>query len=169
MVVGRDGDPDARGTRMTDSSPISVLLVDDDPDCRLLVRDAIADSGIRATAYEVGDAEAAMRFLQRRGEFAAAPRPALIYMDVEMPGIDGIELVRRVRADVDLRDIPIVMMTGVSDDDRLRAAAAAGANSYTIKPADAEQFLRTVAESAHYWLTVHQFPGHHLPADACRR
>ncbi len=154
---------------MTATAPISVLLVDDDPDCRLLVRDAIAGSGVRATAYEVGDAETALRFLSQRGEFADAPRPALIYMDVEMPGIDGIELVRRIRADASLRDIPIVMMTGVNDDDRLRAAAVAGANSYTIKPADAEQFLKTVADSAHYWLTVHQFPGHQLPANACRR
>ena len=153
----------------TPDSPIAVLLVDDDPDCRLLVRDAIADSGVPATAYEAGDAQAALRFLQRRGEFADAPRPALIYLDVEMPGMDGIELLRRIRADATLRDVPVVMMTGVSDDDRLRAAAAAGANSYTIKPADADRFLRTVADSAHYWLAVHQYPGHHLPAAACRR
>ncbi len=154
---------------MTATPPITVLLVDDDPDCRMLVRDAIADSGVHATAYEVGDAEAALRFLQQRGEFAKAPRPALIYMDLEMPGINGIELVRRIRADAALRDIPVVMMTGVSDDAMLRAAAAAGANSYTIKPADADLFLRTVAASAHYWLAVHQFPGHQLPASACRR
>ena len=154
---------------MTATPPIVVLLVDDDPDCRMLVRDAIADSGVGATAHEVGDAEAAMRFLKRRGEFADAPRPALIYLDVEMPGVDGIELLRRIRADAALRDIPVVMMTGVSDDAHLRAAAAAGANSYTIKPADADLFLRTVADSAHYWLAIHQYPGHQPPASACRR
>ena len=146
-----------------------VLLVDDDADCRMLVRDALEASDPQTEVYEAASAEAGLRFLRRQGEHAAAPRPALIYLDVEMPGIDGIDLLRLIRADPALADIPVVMMTGVSDDDRLRAAAAAGANSYTIKPADAQQFLRTVADSTHYWLRVHQYPHRHLPAAACRR
>ena len=87
-----------------------------------------------------------------------------------MPGgIDGLGLLRLIRADATLADVPVVMLTGVSDDDHLRAAAAAGANSYAIKPADAGRFLRMVADAAHYWLHVHQYPGRHLPAAACRR
>jgi CheY-like chemotaxis protein len=150
-------------------APITVLLIDDDPDCRMLVRDAMGLSRVNSVVYEAADAEAGLRFLRRQGEHANAPRPGLIYLDVEMPGIDGIALLREIRADPTLADIPVVMMTGVSDDERLKAAAAAGANSYTIKPADAEQFLRTVAESTHYWLSVHQYPDRHLPASACRR
>ena len=151
------------------TEPITVLLVDDDPDCRMLVRDALAEGRVPTRVFEVPDAEAGLRFLLRQGEFADAPRPGLMYVDVEMPGIDGIEMVRRIRADAALRDIPVVMMTGVSDDGHLRAAADAGANSYTIKPADGGRFLRAVADTAHYWLHVHQYPGRHLPAAACRR
>jgi CheY-like chemotaxis protein len=86
-----------------------------------------------------------------------------------MPEMNGQEVLKAIKANPDLRDIPVVMMTGVSDEEQLRLAAANGANSYTIKPANAEQFLRTVLASTTYWLTIHQYPERHLPAEACRR
>jgi AmiR/NasT family two-component response regulator len=61
------------------------------------------------------------------------------------------------------------MITGLSDESQMRKAAEAGANSYTIKPARAEQFFKTVLASTNYWLTIHQYPGHHLPPEQCRR
>jgi len=149
--------------------PIVILLVDDDPDCRLLVRDAILASRVRNEIFEASNADEALRFLNHQPPFADAPRPGLIYLDVEMPGIDGIELLRKIKTDPNLRDISVVMMTGVSDERQMRAAAEAGANSYTIKPANAEQFLRTVADCTNYWLTIHQYPQRHLPSEACRR
>ena len=152
-----------------DAEPITILLVDDDPDCRMLVRDAIADSKVRNKVFEVSNAEEGLAFLKREAHYADAPRPGLIYLDIEMPGINGIELLKKIKADPELRHITVVMMTGVSDEEQLRSAAAAGANSYTIKPANAEQFLRTVVASANYWLSIHQYPDHHLPREACRR
>jgi two-component system response regulator len=149
--------------------PITILLIDDDPDCRMLVKDAIADSKVKNAVYEVSNAEEGLQFLKREAEFANAPRPGLIYLDIEMPGINGIELLKKIKEDPDLRHITVVMMTGVSDEEQLRKAAAAGANSYTIKPANAEQFLKTVIDSANYWLTIHQYPDHHLPREQCRR
>jgi CheY-like chemotaxis protein len=150
-------------------APVSILLIDDDPDCRMLVRDAIADSHVRNAVHEVSSADEGMRFLRREGEYANAPRPGLIYLDVEMPGTNGIELLRQIKSDPTLKNITVVMMTGVSDEGHMLAAAAHGANSYTIKPANAEQFLRTVIDSTNYWLTIHQYPDHHLPASQCRR
>ena len=155
--------------RAPGGEPIAILLVDDDPDCRLLIRDAIADSRVSNVIFEVSDGAEALRFLQREGPFANAPRPGLIYMDIEMPGMDGQATLRWIRANEQFRDIPVVMMTGVCDDEQMRAAAANGANSYTIKPANAEQFLRTVLASTNYWLTVHQYPGRHVGPEACRR
>jgi CheY-like chemotaxis protein len=149
--------------------PITILLVDDDADCRLLVRDAISDSQMRNTVYEACNAEEAWQFLNRRPPYASVPRPGLIYLDVEMPGMGGQALLSKIKSDPALRDITVVMMTGVSDPTQLRAAAAAGANSYTIKPANAEQFLKTVIDSTNYWLSIHQYPDHHLPSEACRR
>jgi len=149
--------------------PITILLIDDDPDCRMLLKDAIADSKVRNSVFEASNAEEGLAFLKRRAQSADAPLPGLIYLDIEMPGIDGIELLKRIKEDPDLRHITVVMMTGVSDEEQLRKAAAAGANSYTIKPANAEQFLKTVLDSANYWLTIHQYPEHHLPPEQCRR
>jgi CheY-like chemotaxis protein len=151
------------------NEPISILLVDDDADCRMLIRDAIAECKVGNTVYEVANGQEALDFLHRRGPFADKPRPGLVYLDIEMPGMDGQETLRRIRATPELREVPVVMMTGVADEQQMKLAAFNGANSYTIKPANAEQFLRTVLASTNYWLTIHQSPQHHLPADQCRR
>lgn len=151
------------------SLPITILLVDDDPDCRMLIRDAISECKVSNSIHEAANGREALDFLHRRGDHADAPRPGLIYLDIEMPEMDGQQVLRAIKADPELRDIPVVMMTGVSDETHMKQAAASGANSYTIKPANAEQFLRTVLASTNYWLTIHQYPEHHLPADACRR
>ena len=149
--------------------PIAILLVDDDPDCRMLIRDAIDESKVSNRIYEVSDGREALQFLRRQGPYADAPRPGLVYLDIEMPALNGVETLKQIRASDEFRDIPVVMMTGVSDERQMLEAAAAGANSYTIKPANAEQFLRTVLASTNYWLTIHQYPHHHLPAEQCRR
>jgi CheY-like chemotaxis protein len=151
------------------SEPISILLVDDDADCRLLIRDAIADCKVSNKVYEASNGAEALDYLYQRGNYRGVARPGLVYLDIEMPGMDGQETLRQIRANPEFREIPVVMMTGVSDERQMKLAAANGANSYTIKPASAEQFLRTVLASTTYWLSIHQTPQHHLPPDACRR
>jgi CheY-like chemotaxis protein len=151
------------------NEPITILLVDDDPDCRMLVRDAISESKVSNHVVEASNGLEALEILHQRGQWASIPRPGLIYLDIEMPGMDGQETLKAIRSEPELRDIPVVMMTGVADEEQMRLAAANGANSYTIKPANAEQFLRTVLASTNYWLTIHQYPTHHLPPEAARR
>jgi CheY-like chemotaxis protein len=155
--------------KQSDGAPITILLVDDDADCRMLLHDAIAECKVSNAVFEVANGVEALNFLRREGAFAEAPRPGLIYLDIEMPGMNGQEALREIKNDPALRDIPVVMMTGVSDEEQMQTAMTSGANSYTIKPASAEQFLRTVLASTNYWLTIHQYPEHHLPAEACRR
>jgi CheY-like chemotaxis protein len=149
--------------------PITILIVDDDEDCRTLIRDAVSECKVCNQVHEVCNGQEALDFLYRRGCYADAPRPGLIYLDIEMPGLDGQAVLKEIKGNPALRDIPVVMMTGVADEKQMAQAAKNGANSYTLKPANAEQFLRTVLASTTYWLTIHQYPTHHLPAVACRR
>jgi chemotaxis family two-component system response regulator Rcp1 len=143
---------------------INILLIDDDADCRLLIRDAITESKVSNAVFEVANGKEAMDFLLQQGEWSNAPRPGLIYLDIEMPGMSGLDVLRAIKANSNLRDIPVVMMTGVTDEAQMRQAAEAGANSYTIKPASADHFLKTVVMSTKYWLTIHQYPDHHIPS-----
>lgn len=152
-----------------DQQPITILLVDDDADCRFLIRDAISECKVSNEVHEVSNGQEALEFLHQRGKYAGAPRPGLIYLDIEMPGMDGLETLRQIKSNPALSDIPIVMMTGLCGEEQMQIAAKLGANSYTLKPANAEQFLSTVLASTNYWLMVHQYPQHHLPKEMCRR
>ena len=165
--AGAQANPELTITSM--DRPITILIVDDDPDCRLLIRDAIAECKVSNDVHEVATGAEALEFLNRRGRYAHAPRPGLVYLDIEMPGIDGLETLRKIRHNPELREIPVVMMTGVCGEDEMRQAAELGANSYTVKPANAEQFLRTVLASTTYWLTIHQQPDRHIDPKLARR
>ena len=140
------------------AQPVTILLVDDDEDCRQLIRDAIEQGKLDNPVYEVSSGEEALAFLHRQGSYVDAPRPGLIYLDIEMPGINGQETLKAIRQDPRFADIAIVMMTGVTDDEQKRLAMASGANSYTNKPTDAMTFMQTVVQSTNYWLRIHQFP-----------
>ena len=152
-----------------DDQPITILLVDDDPDCRMLIRDAISECNVRNEVEEAPNGAEALAFLRREGKHAHAARPGLIFLDIEMPALNGLDTLRQIKADPKLADIPVVMMTGVCGEEQMKLAAQLGANSYTLKPASAEQFLQTVMASTSYWLTIHQYPQHHLSAEFCRR
>ena len=133
-----------------------ILLVDDDGDYRALVGDALSAAGIACELHEAADGREALDFLHRRGRHADAPRPNLIYLDLEMPEVSGQQVLQNVKADPQLRDIPIVMMTGVTDDEHIAQAIRSGANSYIVKPTDPQMFVRFITRATNYWLCVHQ-------------
>ncbi len=137
---------------------ISILLVDDDEDCRLLVRDAIQSAHIKNEIYETSNGEEALNFVRRLPPYTDAPRPGLIYLDIDMPGISGIEVLKELKQDPATRDIPIVMMTALDDDNEKLETAQAGANSYCVKPSDPFAFIETVIKATDYWLTIHKSP-----------
>src|SRR3954469_24031316 len=85
--------------------PITILLVDDDEDCRTLIRDAISECKVGNEVHECRNGREALEFLRKQGAFADAPRPGLIYLDIEMPGLDGQSVLREIKGDPELHDI----------------------------------------------------------------
>lgn len=133
----------------------TILLVDDDEDCRLIIRDTIESSNFRSGVFEVSSGEEALAFTHRQSPFENAPIPDLIYLDIEMTGLNGIEVLKKLREDIRTKKIPIVMMTGMDDDQNKTLATQYGANSYCLKPSDPAQFHRTILQATDYWLNVH--------------
>jgi CheY-like chemotaxis protein len=145
----------SRNTSPASAEAMRVLIVDDDPDCRELVREIISEISLVDSVIEACDGESALEVLKLMFERGGS-RPVLIMLDLEMPKLNGLEALRRMREDPRLRSVPIVMMTGVDDPAAMRIAAEYGANSYTVKPSDASAFIEKVRASTTYWLEVHE-------------
>jgi len=135
-----------------------ILLVDDDPDCRLIIRDTIENVGFAEQIFEVSSGEEALAFARREPPFENAPRAGLIYLDIEMPGLSGVEVLRILKSDEKTRDIPVVMMTAIDEEKEKRDSALYGANSYCVKPSNHNKLIETVIKATDYWLTIHQSP-----------
>ena len=118
----------------------TILLVDDDVDSRLLAHDAICHVRPGSDVREVRSAAEAMEFLRRRGRYASAPRPDLICLDVEMPGMSGQEVLKAMKSDPDLMCIPVVMLTAVNDENQKQEALRNGAVDYMVKPLNQDAF-----------------------------
>lgn len=142
---------------ITERTATIILLVDDDPDVRMLTRDAIAQSGLVNEVREAAGGREATEYLTRCAGGDAA-RPDLIYLDIDMPGMSGQDVLKWIRSREELDDVPVVMMTGLDDEAQKLQAARNGANSYTLKPTNPAEFLRTVHEATDYWTLIHQLP-----------
>ena len=143
----------------TRDDPIEILLVEDNPgDCRL-TQEALKDSKIRNRIHVVGDGAAAMAFLRRNGSFADASRPDLILLDWSLPIMSGAEVLKEVKADPDLRRIPVVVLTSSDAERDILKAYDLNVNCYIHKPIDLDQFMMVVKAIENLWLSVVKLPG----------
>ena len=138
--------------------PITILLVDDDPDWRTLVREAIAHGFPSARTWEVPGGCDALDFLRCRGKYTTAPTPDIVYTDLEMPDMTGQELLKAVRSNPDLENIPVVLLTGVDDEARRREALFNGASGYILKSNHYKELRVTIAQTTQRILGVRAVP-----------
>ena len=138
--------------------PVEILLVEDNPgDVRLTI-EALRDAKVRNHLSVAEDGEAAMAFLYREGEYASAPRPDLIRLDLNLPKKDGREVLAEIKADPHLKTIPVVILTTSKADQDVVRSYELNANCYVTKPVDLDQFITVVQSIENFWLTIVTLP-----------
>ena len=137
---------------------VEILLVEDNPGDVLLTKRAFAKSKIVNALHVVSDGAEALDFLARKGRFADAVRPDLILLDINLPKVDGHEFLNRVKADEELRGIPVVMLTSSEREADVSKAYAAHANSYISKPPSLEELIVAMRGLEDYWFQLVRLP-----------
>ena len=135
-----------------------VLLVEDNPGDTRLTREAIRDCDVPLNLNVVRDGFEAMAFLRRQGRYAGVARPALILLDLNLPGKDGREVLAEIKHDPELRRIPVVVLTTSQSEDDIGLAYGLHANCYIRKPADTNQLSGIVKGIEDFWLTKVRLP-----------
>jgi CheY-like chemotaxis protein len=138
---------------------IQILLVEDDPGDVLITREAFAENKVRNHLSVVSDGEAAMAYLRREGEFASAPRPDLILLDLNLPRKAGHEVLAEVKSDTELQRIPVVILTTSDAEEDILRSYNLHANAYVTKPVDFDRFLDVVRQIDEFFVTVVKLPG----------
>jgi CheY-like chemotaxis protein len=141
--------------------PTLILLAEDDPDDRVLLRDALTEGRLSNDLRCVEDGEELMDYLRHRGRYTrrdAAPRPGIILLDLNMPRKDGREALKEIKADPDLRRIPVVVLTTSRAEEDVFHSYDLGANSFVTKPVTFQSLVDVMKTLGRYWLEVVELP-----------
>jgi CheY-like chemotaxis protein len=146
---------------MSSSAP-EILLVEDNQDDLELTLDALSEHHLASRIQVARDGVEALDFIFRRGDFSDRSLddiPKVVLLDLKLPRVNGLEVLRQMKADPSTRRIPVVMLTSSREERDLIESYNLGVNSYIVKPVDFEQFNRTVGELGVYWVSRNQIPG----------
>jgi CheY-like chemotaxis protein len=137
-----------------ESQVVDVLLVEDDPGDILMTREAFGHYKLRNALHVVNDGEQALQFLRRTGDYADAPRPGLILLDLNLPRRDGLEVLAELKSDPVLKVIPVVILTTSQAEQDILRSYALHANAYVSKPVDFERFMDVIRQIDNFFVTV---------------
>jgi CheY-like chemotaxis protein len=143
---------------MTEARPIEILLVEDNPGDVRLMMETFREGKIHNRLSTVEDGVEALAFLRREGEYAAAPRPDLILLDLSLPRKSGQEVLAEIKQDPNLKRIPAVVITSSAAEKDILQAYDNYVNCYLTKPVDLEQFMGVVRSVERFWLSVVKLP-----------
>ncbi len=141
-----------------DSRPVHILLVEDNPADARLTQEAIRDTQYRYQLHLAEDGEEAMEFLRQEGDFTDVPRPDLILLDLNLPGMDGREVLAEIKSDEDLGSIPVIVLTTSTAQQDLLYSYGLRANSYVNKPIDRDRFNDMIKSVMEYWINISTLP-----------
>lgn len=137
---------------------IDILLAEDSPGDADLAKEALEESKLKNTLYTVVDGQEALDFLYKKGEYANVPRPDLILLDLNMPRVDGREVLKIVKEDHDLRSIPVVILTTSKAEEDILKSYNLHANCYITKPLDLDKFIEVVHAIENFWISIVALP-----------
>lgn len=140
---------------------VTILLVEDNPDHADLTLRALREGNLLNELFWVKNGEEALDFLHRRGPYgngASAPRPGLVLLDIKLPKVDGLEVLRRIKGDQELRSIPVVMLTTSEEDHEVTESYKTGANSFVSKPVRFSEFVEKIKALKLYWVVTNRLP-----------
>lgn len=139
-------------------APVEILIVDDNPADVRLTREALKEGKVRNSLHVVGDGEAALAYLRREGQYAGAPHPDLIFLDLNLPRKDGREVLAEIKEDPDLKRIPVVVLTTSAAEEDILQTYDLHANCYVTKPVQLDEFLSVVKSIDDFWLALVKLP-----------
>ncbi len=139
-------------------SLVEILLVEDNPGDVRLTKEAMKEAKMRNNLSVARDGVEAMAFLRREGEYADAPRPDVVLLDLNLPKKDGRSVLAEIKADPDLRRIPVVILTSSKAEEDVLNSYDLHANCYVTKPGDLEQFIEVVKSVGNFWVQIVKLP-----------
>jgi chemotaxis family two-component system response regulator Rcp1 len=137
---------------------IDILLVEDNPGDVRLTREALKEGKVLNTLQVVGDGITALEYLKHEGRYAKAPHPDIILLDLNLPRMDGRELLAKIKSDHNLRRIPVVILTTSKSEEDILKSYDLHANCYITKPVDLDQFITVVKSVEEFWFTIVKLP-----------
>jgi two-component system response regulator len=139
---------------------VEILLVEDNPQDVELTNRALEKHHLTNRVLAVNNGDAALEYIFGTGKFArqGTARPKVVLLDLKLPGMSGLEVLRAIKADEGTRSIPVVVVTSSHEDPDIKAAYELGANSYVVKPVQFEDFMEVVSRLGFYWLLTNQAP-----------
>ncbi len=137
---------------------IDVLLVEDNPGDVRLTEEAFAEAKINNDLHVVRDGESALDFVYRRGEYESAPTPDLVLLDLNLPKIDGTEVLEAIKTDDALKRIPVIVLTSSSAEEDIIESYELHSNAYLTKPVDPDEFVELVQSFEQFWFTLVKLP-----------
>lgn len=143
---------------MAERKEIDVLLVEDDPGDVLMTREAFDENKVANRLAVVSDGESAMTYLRKEGPFADAPTPDLVLLDLNLPRMDGREVLAAMKSDDALRSIPVVVLTTSEAEEDVLRSYALHANAYVTKPVDFQRFIDVVRQIDDFFVQVVRLP-----------
>jgi two-component system, chemotaxis family, response regulator Rcp1 len=146
-------------TPLTTSRPAEILLVEDNENDVELTRVGFEKSKLVVNLHHAKDGEECMAFIRKEGKYANAPTPDIILLDLNMPRMDGREVLAAISKDESLRHLPVVILTTSHEEQEILKMYQLRCSSYIVKPVNLNQFIRAIQSFSDYWLTVVVLPG----------